>query len=350
MKIAIIHNQYKQAGGMESYLFSLIKGFTAAGDQVHVFVFKQDETIAKAPQCHIHKKTISPIFPAKLRKYLFLHDHNRHFNRDKYDISLSLTQTYAAQFAICGGVHAGYIQSMAPRKIFQRLFDTIEIAFEKRTYQRVPGIIAHSKLMAEEIKQYYQVNPEKIHLLYPPIDTDKFKSTRSRFSDAHGRKKIFLFPSTGHQRKGLAPLLAAFARLPANQYELWIAGKSLPQQESANVKFLGFIQDMENLYAAADFTILPSYYEPFGLVVVESLQCGTPVMVTQQTGAAEFITEQDGVVLQDNHPETIVAAILQHAHREFSVTPHFAERHGFTIENHIAQIKALAKRKYPVSA
>ncbi len=88
-----------------------------------------------------------------------------------------------------------------------------------------------------------------------------------------------MFPSTGHDRKGLPLLLDTLATLPEEQFELAVAGSDSGKfHRLPNVKYLGFIQNMGELYRAADFTVLPSHYEPFGLVVTESLACGTPVV------------------------------------------------------------------------
>ena len=79
---------------------------------------------------------------------------------------------------------------------------------------------------------------------------------------------------------------------------VWGSGK--PMRE-----FL-YVDDMASLYSAVDYVVLPSHYEPFGLVVAESLESGTPVVVTASVGAAEILGEEDGVVIPDNHPLTFL--------------------------------------------
>ena len=57
------------------------------------------------------------------------------------------------------------------------------------------------------------------------------------------------------------------------------------------VHFLGFHSDIRECYAASDFFVLPTYYDPCSLVVLEALACGLPVITTLQNGAGELITD-----------------------------------------------------------
>jgi D-inositol-3-phosphate glycosyltransferase len=79
--------------------------------------------------------------------------------------------------------------------------------------------------------------------------------------------------------------------------------RSLKIHES--VIFLGLVkQEMLPLfYSAADLCVVPSYYESFGLVVLESLACGTPVVATKVGGAESVIRHgETGYVVIDNDP------------------------------------------------
>ena len=80
------------------------------------------------------------------------------------------------------------------------------------------------------------------------------------------------------------------------------------------VFFLGLIKQSELpfYYGAADVCVVPSYYESFGLVAMEALACGTPV-VTTKVGYAENIIRQgrDGYVVMDNTPSTLAEKIAR---------------------------------------
>jgi len=346
MKIAIIHNQFSRGGGMEAYLLSLIKGFLAAGDEVAIHTYEVDRQLAARFPCSVHLTKL-PLLPGRWKKYLFLHRCNTTFNREEYDISLSLTRTCCQDITICGGVHPEVVKRVSRTSMFRWFHDKIEIAFERKMLATVPIIMAHSKTIAREILNNYQVNESKIKVLYPPIDTDKFfpadpqtvKETCTEFNISPS-KLTFLLPSCGHKCKGLQQLLLAFNQLDPDRFELLVAGERLPRKIPVNVRYIGYINNLAPLYSAVDYTILPSHYEAFGLVIPESLQCGTPVITTKQVGAVELLSDADGILLDDNQPETI-AATIRKLSRTFPVAANFADRHRLTISQHIADIKAL---------
>jgi len=148
--------------------------------------------------------------------------------------------------------------------------------------------------MRDELVRHYAVDPSKIELLYPPIDGERFATVDASARDALRRqldlpddRAVFLLASTGHQRKGLDLLVDLFSKtdLPAT---LVIAGRAM-RGSAPNVRHLGYRADIENIYRAVDFTVMASLYEPFGLVGVESVLCGTPVLLADNAGCAEVI-------------------------------------------------------------
>jgi D-inositol-3-phosphate glycosyltransferase len=71
------------------------------------------------------------------------------------------------------------------------------------------------------------------------------------------------------------------------------------------VDFRGLIkhEDLPHFYNAADACVVPSYYESFGLVALESLACGTPVVATDVGSHKNLIRQgETGYVIEDNDP------------------------------------------------
>ncbi|WP_028583067.1 glycosyltransferase family 4 protein [Desulfogranum mediterraneum] len=347
MKVALIHNQFKTSGGMESYLLTLVHGFLQAGDEVHVHTYELDHQLAGSYDCTIHQMRLF-LLPRRLRKYYFLKRMNRGFRRGDYDLSLSLTRTSCQDVAIVGGVHPQSVLRAGRRGWYRSIHDRVETRYEGAMFSGVPWIVAHSRAIQEEIEHHYPVDPAKIKVLYPPIDGQRFAQVdQDARTSAAGRfgcspdKLTLLFPSMSHKRKGLAELLQAYKGLDPASHELIVVGdpgRGYPADP--RVRFFGYVEDMASLYQAVDYLVLPSHYEPFGLVVAEALHCRTPVLVTASVGAAELLEPGDGVVVADNAPATLAGVIA--GLRPRLVEPGFAGRHQLETGQHIEALKELA--------
>ncbi|HGP7160775.1 TPA: glycosyltransferase, partial [Neisseria meningitidis] len=157
--------------------------------------------------------------------------------------------------------------------------------------------------------------PERIQVAPPPADTERFfpqpretAALRAKYGFAD-HETVFLFPSTGHTRKGLE-LLADFFEHTDLPVKLAVVGSPLPRPMK-NVVGLGFCTDMPELYRAADFTIMASLYEPFGLVGVESVLCGTRVVLSENMACTEVMNEEAGFFFSRQNPETLAQAVAQ---------------------------------------
>ncbi|MCP3978830.1 MAG: glycosyltransferase [bacterium] len=142
---------------------------------------------------------------------------------------------------------------------------------------------------------------------------------RRRFPEA-GDRPLVLFLSRLHPKKGIEMLLPAFARAAPEPALLVIAGPSDSDYRAGlertareiglenRVLFTGMLRGRDRLlaYRAADLFVLPSYHENFGIVVVEALACGTPVLVSDAVGIQDEIVRAGvgGVV----RPETAAVA------------------------------------------
>ena len=145
----------------------------------------------------------------------------------------------------------------------------------------------------------------------------------------------------------LARHVAALVASEARPITLAVAGrpvgKPLPR-----VRGLGYVHDIESLYRAADFTVLGSDYEPFGLVGIESILCGTPVVFADNVGCLEVI-KGDAALRFSRRDDASVAAALREAvrrAREGSArlqTPMAALDYDPDVGRHVEALMALAK-------
>jgi glycosyltransferase involved in cell wall biosynthesis len=141
----------------------------------------------------------------------------------------------------------------------------------------------------------YGTDPAKVTVLYPPTQFDFEKAERSAkapkpFTLDSGSVN-FLFVSSSHQRKGF-DLLEPFFESTDLPVKLYVAGRDLPKGRNyRNIEYLGYFEDIYSVYPHFDYSVLASSYEPFGLAPVESLVCGTPVVIAENLGCSEIIPE-----------------------------------------------------------
>ena len=180
---------------------------------------------------------------------------------------------------------------------------------EQTVYHRCDRFIVLSKAFGEILHREYHISWEQIHVIPGGVDTQHFQPNLTR---QQAREKlewspdrfILFTPRRLVHRMGIDKLLLAVAQVKRTYPDIWlaIAGKGplkadLEQQTKEleledHVKFLGFLpdEDLPIAYQAADLTIMPSQsLEGFGLVLLESLACGTPALCTPVGGMPEVI-------------------------------------------------------------
>lgn len=187
---------------------------------------------------------------------------------------------------------------------------------ENRVYRSVDRFIVLSSAFRHVLSTEYKIPAEKIRIVPGGVETARFapanKLEARRRLGWPEKAPIVLCVRRLVHRMGLATLIEAFATLRGDHpgARLIIAGRgpleSELRQKAASagcedtVIFTGFLPDEElpPAYAAADFSIVPSEsLEGFGLTTLESLACGTPVLVTPVGGLPETVCELDPALI-----------------------------------------------------
>ena len=310
MNLALSNHALRNSGGMERYAMTLVRGLHDRAVKP-AFIAKSFDTSLD------EYRWVDPLaagmfgVPGKLRDLWFDWRIGRIKRRLGLYPLLACNTTRWSDIAVCGGNHPGYLEAMG---LPMRRSDGWKIALERAHFERATQVVAHSGLMKSEIVRHYGIEPAKVTLLYPPVDAERFhpvaadrrRALRGELGlDDH--RAVFLLASTGHKRKGLDLLADFFARteLPAT---LVIAGRP-SKQVHRNVRHLGYRNDIENVYRAVDFTVMASIYEPFGLVGVESVLSGTPVLLADNAGCAEVIREPAQLPFSMANPATLATAV-----------------------------------------
>jgi len=193
------------------------------------------------------------------------------------------------------------------RRLAKRLFDATA---GRRVLPSAARVIAVSEAERRQLAGL-GVAESRISLVPNPIDLDEFAAPppRGTFRSAHGLgdAPVVLYLGKLTPRKRLDVLVEAFAGLGRSDARLVIAGNDMGAGADARTRanalgigdctrFTGLLTGRERLAALADATVVayPSEHEIFGLVPLEALLCGTPVVVAGDSGCGEVIARVGG--------------------------------------------------------
>ena len=206
----------------------------------------------------------------------------------------------------------------------------LRIETEKELARSCYHIIAPTEKEKEAVVQYYGSVPEKISVIPCGVNLDMFKpmgKLKAKRELGLSDDKIILFVGRIEPVKGIEQLLKAMSYLQNRRGSrlVIIGGDDNSQHETDkllrlarelniedSVTFVGSVKQdrLPCYYSAADVCVISSYYESFGLVALESLACGTPVVATDVGGSKSIIREgETGYVVADNEPHHLAEKI-----------------------------------------
>lgn len=276
---------------------------------------------------------IRNLIPLSKKKYLFAEMFDRWVSKDldkKADIiicqdALALHRiTKAKQLGIISildytGPHIEHhIESMVDEYnrfgIKHKLYFPLEViqkvkkSYEEADYISVVSSYAKRTFMDKNIPE------AKLLLIHLGIDLDNFYQTKKE-------DKTFRIIFCGHSciRKGTHYLLEAFSSLKLRNAELWLIGhvfediKEFLKKYEGYYKIIGYIKNNElyKYYSQGSVFILPSLTDAFGMVILEAMACGLPVIATENTGARDVINDKiDGFIIPVRDAESLKKKII----------------------------------------
>jgi len=192
------------------------------------------------------------------------------------------------------------------------------------------SVIAATEREKVDLVHLYSIDPYKIKVIPCGINLGLFKpinKVEARRRLGMNGQKVVLFVGRIQRLKGLDKLLGAVSRLnDDDDIKLMVVGGDSRTQDEVNrlrkvshdmhiqhmVDFVGQgdQKELPFYYSAADVCIIPSYYESFCLVALESLACGTPLVATNVGGISGLVKQgENGYVVVNNDPAYIADAI-----------------------------------------
>jgi glycogen synthase len=191
---------------------------------------------------------------------------------------------------------------------------------EQNAYKSADGIIAVSKEMKQNVVDLYGVDENRVRVIYNGIDPDFYHPIfDAAILQKHGinpQKPFVLFVGRITRQKGISQLIQAIPQIDENAQIVLCAGapdtpelaeecKNLIAKASEKRDGIIWIQEMmphtelRVIYSHATVFATPSLYEPFGIINLEAMACGTPVVGSAVGGIPEIIVEGETGFLVD---------------------------------------------------
>ena len=190
-------------------------------------------------------------------------------------------------------------------------------------------VIVNSNYMKRELQSLFGLPFEKINVIPNGININMFNGVEKdydfRRKYALDNEKIILFMGRLVYEKGVQHLISAMPKILAGYHDakLVIAGKGGMLDElraqvnslgiSNKVYFTGYMDSKQvcKMYKCADVSVFPSTYEPFGIVALEAMLSGTPVVVSDIGGLNEIVEHGvDGMKSYAGNPNSLADSIL----------------------------------------
>ena len=327
----------KNPGGLERYIYELTKKLAANQDQVELCGVGLPEA---EPDLAIKLTNLARADSPILQRLWSIRQNfkntrvgkpdviNLHFALYSFPILDLLPKEIPVTFNFHGPWASESEQEVPEKKLSVLLKHWL---IEKRTYNRCDRFIVLSKAFGKILHQQYQVPWDKIHAIPGGVDINRFQANlspqqaRTQLGWSLDRPILFTTRRLVH-RVGVDKLLTAIATIKPRIPDVWlvIAGRGPIQAElqqqatelglNDHVKFLGFLPDdqLPIAYQAADLTVMPSQsFEGFGLAIVESLACGTPVLCTPVGGMPEILQPFSPDLITDTVEASAIAERLE---------------------------------------
>ena len=330
-KIAVVIYGYGMVGGAELFASEVTKRLARNKNfEIHVFA---NELPPKSSQVTFHKVPVIQ-FPRSLRPLSFAWFANRMIGRMNFDLVHSHDWIFKGDvFTVHSVPHATWIREVRKKKHLS-IFDRVKIAIERKTIMAggSSSFFPVSTIALEAFRREYATLPGQWQVLTPGVNVARF-STPDRAAcraDIRGRYGIgasdvlLIFVGMSFAVKGLDTIIAALAKArsarPEANIRLLVVGRggydegkyhrkarSLGIAEA--VTFAGTqVEELERYYRAADIFILLSKFDTFGMVVLEAMAAGLPVIVSSSVGAKDLVEEGvNGFVLPE-HQDADAAA------------------------------------------
>jgi D-inositol-3-phosphate glycosyltransferase len=344
------------AGGQNLYVKSLGLSLAKRGCQVDMFTRREDADqptiiqhtngcrtvrLTAGPTEFIHRDELFPYLPEFVEAWIDFQKQNGityDLIHSNYWLSGWVGMQLRSRLSI-PQVHTYHSVGAVKYKAMNALpkIALSRLGVEWACLEQTDCVIATSSQEQNDLRELVSEHGQ-VQIIPCSVDIDHFSKVDQASARQHlgltEDKKMILYVGRFDERKGIETLVRACAQLPSElkeQWQLYLVGGSRQggvdneeQQRIRNLvtelgldsvaKFTGAIAQSElpAYYAAAEMCVIPSYYEPFGLVAIEAMAAGTAVIASKVGGLQETVLDgETGLLVPIRNPEALAEAIAK---------------------------------------
>lgn len=187
------------------------------------------------------------------------------------------------------------------------------VLLDKRVFEAAACIVAWSERARESVIQDYGIDERKVKMIPPGVNLELLTMPNKVYRDDKALPKI-LFVGADFQRKGGYDLLEVFLSTFSNCAELHLVTSAPIKYDHPNVYVYQDVKAYDSkwleIYSQADLFVLPTYAEALGLVFMEAMAVGLPVIATNLPQIAEVVIDgETGFLIQQGDRSALIETI-----------------------------------------
>jgi len=327
-EIAVVIPKYGLVGGAEQFASELTEKLSIGGqNSFHVFANRWQ---SGSSAVRFHKIPIIS-FPKFMTTISFAWFAGRRIRQNNVSLVHSHERIFSADlFTLHGIPHRYWVHSIRCKPM--SLYDMATAWVEKKlVYEgHCRRFIAVSELTRDIFLQEYPVHPDSVSVIHPGVNLSDYTG---KSNARHAARKalnisdddpVIVFASMNFEIKGLDNIMLALAQLKKHNksVKLIVAGKgnitkyeklAKDAQISENIIFTGTVtkDNLIDLYLAGDLYMMLSRFDTFGMVVLEAMAAGLPVMISSRVGAKDLVEDgKNGFIIPDTSDYDYIASRL----------------------------------------
>ena len=307
--------------GINQFAFDLLKAIQDTHSNHEFIIYLKTKPLSDMPKEDEHWKYRVIPFPKFWTQTRLPFE--LYFSNQKPDIFLSLTH-YAPRFCpmpyVVSIMDLGFLKT--PEQFTKKDFTQLK-SWTSYSVKRAKKIISISEFTKIDLIKYFGIDNNRIEIVYPSYDEELFKPTIDKnLLQKYGINGDYIFfLSSLKPSKNIEGLIKAFSILKEKNIKLVISGKkgwlyetifSLVKELNLvdRIIFTGFIDedDAPKLMSMSKCFVLPSFYEGFGIPILEAMACGVPVVVSNVASMPE-VAGDAGIYVDPNDINSIAKGI-----------------------------------------